>query len=90
MLDIGASSRATHKDNMHITRSFVLVSTLVLVLLVPFCAKAEEKPHVTSEQVNRAIQELEKLAQKQIHGHCVSTRVAVQTNWLDGGCRAGR
>src|SRR6058998_2288470 len=66
MLDIGASSRATHKDNMHITRSVVLVSTLLLVLLVPFCAKAEEKPHVTSEQVTRAIQELEKLAQKQI------------------------
>src|SRR5256884_1196774 len=66
MLHIGASSRATHKDNMHITRSVVLVSTLLLVLLVPFCAKAEEKPHVTSEQVTRAIQELEKLAQKQI------------------------
>src|SRR5213595_3177040 len=66
MLHIGASSRATHKDNMHIIRSVVLVSTLLLVLLVPFCAKAEEKPHVTSEQVTRAIQELEKLAQKQI------------------------
>src|SRR5207302_1691886 len=66
MLHIGASSRATHKDNMHITRSVVLVSTLLLVLLVPFCAKAEEKTHVTSEQVTRAIQELEKLAQKQI------------------------
>src|SRR5947199_1494892 len=66
MLHIGASARATHKDNMYITRSVVLVSTLLLVLLVPFCAKAEEKPHVTSEQVTRAIQELEKLAQKQI------------------------
>src|SRR5207248_4165045 len=42
------------------------VSTLVPVRLVPFCAKAEEKPHVTSEQVTRAIQKLEKLAQKQI------------------------
>src|SRR5437764_9379854 len=66
LLHIGASARAIHKDNMHITRSVVLVSTLLLVLLVPFCAKAEEKPHVTSEQVTRAIQEVEKLAQKQI------------------------
>jgi len=126
MLHIGASSRATHKDNMPLTRSVVLVSTLLLVLLVPFCAKAEEKPHVTSEQVTRAIQELEKLAQSKYRkcglpgtgdrgrfsrqvgvregfgvrdnqressvesGHCVSTRVAVQANWLDGGCRAGR
>jgi CubicO group peptidase (beta-lactamase class C family)/pimeloyl-ACP methyl ester carboxylesterase len=70
-LDIGASSRATHKDNMHITRSVVLVSTLSLVLLVPFCAKAEEKPHVTSEQVTRAIQELEKIAQKKIQENAV-------------------
>src|SRR5438105_10616006 len=72
MLHIGASSRATHKDNMHITRSVVLVSTLLLVLLVPFCAKAEEKPHVTSEQVTRAIQELEKLAQTQIQENALA------------------
>jgi CubicO group peptidase (beta-lactamase class C family) len=71
MLDIGASSRATHKDNMHFTRSAVLVSTLLLVLLVPLCAKAEEKHHVTSEQVTRAIQELEKITQKKIQENAV-------------------
>src|SRR5947208_14019105 len=51
---------------MQIIRSVVLVKTLSLIALAPFCATAEEKPHVTSEQVTRAIHELEKLAQKQI------------------------
>ena len=51
---------------MQIIRSIVLAKTLLLILLVPFCATAQEKAHVTSEQVTHAIQELEKLAQKQI------------------------
>jgi CubicO group peptidase (beta-lactamase class C family) len=51
---------------MQIIRSVVLVKTLSLIALAPFCATAQDKSHVTSEQVTRAIQELEKLAQKQI------------------------
>src|SRR6266705_2620038 len=41
-------------------------SAIVLTLLAFSSVTAQEKPHVTSEQVTRAIQELEKLAQKQI------------------------
>src|SRR5207244_8490283 len=42
-------------------------SSSIVLTLQAFCSvTAEEKPHVTSEQVTRAIQELEKLAQKQI------------------------
>src|SRR5436309_13510147 len=41
-------------------------SPIVLTLLAFSSLTAEERPHVTSEQVTRAIQELEKLAQKQI------------------------
>jgi len=51
---------------MQLTRSIVLASTLLLILVAPFCVTAQEKSHVTLEQVTRAIQELEKLAQKQI------------------------
>src|SRR5438046_2318681 len=41
-------------------------SAIVLTLLAFSSVTAQEKSHVTSEQVTRAIQELEKLAQKQI------------------------
>ena len=51
---------------MQIIRSVVLVKTLSLIALAPLCATAQDKSHVTSEQVTRAIQELEKLAEKQI------------------------
>jgi CubicO group peptidase (beta-lactamase class C family)/pimeloyl-ACP methyl ester carboxylesterase len=51
---------------MHRIRSIVLASTLALIVAAPFCATAQEKSHVTSEQVTRAIEELEKIAQKQI------------------------
>jgi hypothetical protein len=36
------------------------------MLLAPFSAHAQEKSHVTSAQVDNAIREVEKLAQKQI------------------------
>ena len=49
---------------MQITPSAVLASILLLFLLAPFCVAAPEKPHVTSEQVTHAVQEVEKLAQK--------------------------
>src|SRR2546421_9974624 len=41
-------------------------SPIVLTLLAFSSVTAEEKPHVTSDQVTHAIQEVEKLAQKQI------------------------
>src|SRR5882724_10708683 len=51
---------------MQINRSVVLTKALSLIALTPFCVTAQEKSHVTSDQVTHAIQELEKLAQKQI------------------------
>src|SRR5256714_9509337 len=51
---------------MSITRSIFLAQTLALILAEPFCTNAQEKSHVTSEQVTHAIQQLEKLAQGQI------------------------
>jgi len=41
------------------------------ILLMPLCITGQEKSHVTSEQVTRAIQELEKLAQTQIREDAV-------------------
>ena len=51
---------------MQKSRSIVLVLVSLLILAAPFCVAAPEQPHVTSEQVTHAVQELEKLAQKQI------------------------
>src|SRR5438034_1600370 len=50
-------------NSMRIIRSS---SAIALTLLAFSSVTAQEKSHVTSEQVTRAIQELEKLAQKQI------------------------
>src|SRR3984893_5632059 len=67
MLNSGASlAGAMREINMPIAHFAIVVQTVALILLVPFCATAEEKSHVTSEQVTRAIQEIEKLARKQI------------------------
>jgi CubicO group peptidase (beta-lactamase class C family) len=41
-------------------------ATFLPILLMPLCGTGQEKSHVTSEQVTHAIQQLEKLAQKQI------------------------
>ena len=51
---------------MRIVRSFACVGVLLLMLLAPFPAHAQEKSHVTTAQVDNAIREVEKLAQKQI------------------------
>ena len=51
---------------MQKSRSIVLVLVSLLILAAPFCVAAPQQPHVTSEQVTHAVQELEKLAQKQI------------------------
>src|SRR5437667_2036410 len=51
---------------MRIIHRVVLISTGLLIFLSLSSVTAQEKSHVTSEQVTRAIQELEKLAQKQI------------------------
>jgi len=56
---------------MQITRSVVLASTLLRLSLTPFSAIAQEKSHVTSEQVTHAIQEIEKIAQKKIQENAV-------------------
>jgi CubicO group peptidase (beta-lactamase class C family) len=51
---------------MRIARCPLIIGTLLLTLPVQFHAWAQETRHVASEQVTHAIQELEKLAQKQI------------------------
>src|SRR5882762_4516054 len=56
---------------MPINRSIFLAQTIALILAAPFCINAQEKSHVTSEQVTHAVQELEKLAQKQIQENVV-------------------
>ena len=56
---------------MSIVRSVALVNLLLSLLLAPFSATAQEKSHVTSEQVNKAVQELEQLAQKKIQENAV-------------------
>src|SRR5881398_2683836 len=61
-----------HKeDYMPITRSIFLAQTLALILAAPVWINGDERSHVTSEQVNRAVQELEKLAQKKIQENAV-------------------
>src|SRR5436190_3906365 len=67
MLNIRVSRvRDIRTSQMQTMRSVILAETVALILAAPFCVTAQEKSHVTSEQVTRAIQELEKLAQKQI------------------------
>src|SRR3989442_14100664 len=57
----------TRKEvHMQIIRSVVVASVLSPLLLPPFSAIAQEKSHLTSEQVNHAVQEIEKLAKKKI------------------------
>src|SRR5438874_4971966 len=53
--------------HMQMTRAVFVAQTLALILAAPFCVPAQEKPHVTSEQVTHAIQQLAKLAEKQIN-----------------------
>src|SRR6266513_710249 len=58
-------------QSMRITHGIVLTGTALLAFLqLPFAAPAE-KSHVASEQVNQAVQELEKLAQKKIQENAV-------------------
>jgi CubicO group peptidase (beta-lactamase class C family) len=56
---------------MPIIRSILLAQTLALSLAVPFRINAQEKSHVRSDQVTQAVQELEKVAQKQIQENVV-------------------
>jgi len=51
---------------MRIVRGVAFVSGLLPVLLAAFCAGAEEKSDVTVEQVDKAIREVEKIAQRKI------------------------
>jgi CubicO group peptidase (beta-lactamase class C family)/pimeloyl-ACP methyl ester carboxylesterase len=57
--------------NMQKSYSLVVVLALLAVVTAPFCVAAPEQPHVTSEQVKHAVQEIEKLAQKQINQNAV-------------------
>jgi CubicO group peptidase (beta-lactamase class C family) len=52
--------------DMRIVRWVAFMEVLSLTLLAPFSAYAQEKSHVTAAQVENAIREVEKLAQKQI------------------------
>src|SRR6266576_3130053 len=52
--------------NMRVVRWVAFIGVLSLMLLAPFSAYAQEKSHVTAAQVENAIREVEKLAQKQI------------------------
>src|SRR5881275_2414358 len=52
-------------------RSIVRAVTWLLLLPAPFSATAAQPSHLTSEQVTRAVQELEKLAQKKIQENAV-------------------
>jgi CubicO group peptidase (beta-lactamase class C family) len=52
--------------NMRIVRWIAFMKVLSLTLLAPFSAYAQEKSHVTTAQVDNAIREVDKLAQKQI------------------------
>jgi CubicO group peptidase (beta-lactamase class C family) len=51
---------------MRIVRGVAFVSGLFSVLPAPLCADAEEKSQVTVEQVDKAIREVEKIAQREI------------------------
>src|SRR6266536_1612229 len=51
---------------MRIIRWVALIGVLSLMLLAAFSAHAQEKSHMTSAQVDNAVREVEKLAQKQI------------------------
>src|SRR5881396_470463 len=55
---------------MGIDRLLVVTGTVALIL-APFSAIAQEKSHVTSEQVTHAVQEIEKLAQRKIQENAV-------------------
>src|SRR5437773_9659709 len=51
---------------MRIVRSASFTKVLLPILLAPFLAHAQERSPVTAQQVEKAIREVEKLAQKQI------------------------
>jgi CubicO group peptidase (beta-lactamase class C family) len=54
------------KMDMRMIRGVAFIGVLSLMLLAPYSAYAQEKSHVTSAQVDNAIREVEKLAQKEI------------------------
>jgi CubicO group peptidase (beta-lactamase class C family) len=54
------------KMDMRMIRRVAFIGVLSLMLLAPYSAYAQEKSHVTSAQVDNAIREVEKLAQKEI------------------------
>jgi CubicO group peptidase (beta-lactamase class C family) len=69
-LSLVKESFAVHgsqKQNQNADHSFGRSGcNIIVILATPFCVAAPEKSHLTSEQVTHAVQEVEKLAQKQI------------------------
>jgi CubicO group peptidase (beta-lactamase class C family)/pimeloyl-ACP methyl ester carboxylesterase len=63
--------RRIRNVDMRIVSSVVFRNAFLAILLAVSSAYAQEKNHVTSEQVTKAIQELERLAQKQIQQNAV-------------------
>jgi CubicO group peptidase (beta-lactamase class C family) len=55
-----------YSNAIHASHYARFAATFLPILLMPLWAAGQEKSHVTSEQVTHAIQELEKLAQKQV------------------------
>ncbi len=55
-----------------LTKKFLLLGVLVTLLLIPMSAHAQTGGQVTLEQVNKAIAELEKIAQKEIDDGAVA------------------
>src|SRR4030095_7944686 len=66
--ELTSTSREYH--SMRIFRLIVLTSIATLVLEISSATPAQQ-PHFTSEQVMHAVQEVEKLAQKQIDQNAV-------------------
>jgi CubicO group peptidase (beta-lactamase class C family) len=65
-LEAKAPTFTMNEMNMRIVRCFACLSGLLPVLVASFCAGAEEKSQVTLEQVDKALGEVEKVAQKEI------------------------
>jgi CubicO group peptidase (beta-lactamase class C family) len=65
------ASQTMNSNPTHASHRAKFTATFLPILLMPLCVIGQEKSHVPLEQVTHAIQELEKLAQKQIQENAV-------------------